>query len=165
MVLVSTSERAWTQAAVLSRGNHNWTAYGGWPGRKHQNPNTRPLGPYTSLPQKTPSRPVFPNEPRPGERRGGNARCRDPSARAGTSGSRCRGGVPGVGALDHGPRCFWPPPRGLPSETSEIRKQPFFNFAFSFESAQKQVFIQRLPSWGNMRITQKTAIQGSPLIN
>lgn len=73
--------------------------------------------------------------------------------------------VPGVGAPDHRPLCFWRPLRGLPSETSGIRKQPFLHFAFSFESAQKQVFIQRLPSWGNMRITQKTAIQGSPLIN
>lgn len=67
-----------------------------------------------------------------------------------------------MGAPDHRPRCFWTPLPSLPSETSEIRKQAFFNFAFSFESAQKQVFMQRLPSWGNMRITQKTAIQGSP---
>lgn len=38
-----------------------------------------------------------------------------------------------MGAPDHRPRCFWPPLRGLPSETSGIRMQPVFNFAFSFE--------------------------------
>lgn len=74
-------------------------------------------------------------------------------------------GCAGSGSTRSPPSLFWPPLRGLPSETSEIRKQPFLNFAFSFESAQKQVFIQRLPSWGNMRMTQKTAIQGSALIN
>lgn len=56
-----------------------------------------------------------------------------PGAPARTSGSCCRGDVPGVGAPDHRPRCFWPPLWGLPSKTSGIRMQPFFNFAFSFE--------------------------------
>lgn len=76
-------------------------------------------------------------------------------------------GLCGESAAQHRPRCFWPLPLpNLPSETSEIRKQYCFNFAFSFEfGTQRQVFTQRLPSWGSMRITQKTTIRGSPLVN
>lgn len=76
-------------------------------------------------------------------------------------------GLCGEPAAQHRLRCFWPLPLpNLPSETSEIRKQYCFNFAFSFEfGTQRQVFTQRLPSWGSMRINQKTTIRGSPLVN
>lgn len=98
--------------------------------------------------------------------RSASERSGDPCAPAGTSASWSRG-LCGKPATQHRPRCFWPLPLpNLPSETSEIRKQYCFNFAFSFEfGTQRQVFTQRLPSWGSMRITQKTTIRGSPLVN
>lgn len=73
----------------------------------------------------------------------------------------------GEPAAQHRPRCFWLLPlRNLPSETSEIRKQYCFNFAFSFEFGTQETSVYTTTSLLGQRADHpENNIRGSPLVN